>query len=412
MGRISRLQVRKWITRLGRRSSTQSVLRTAFRVLGMLPVKRRLILFESYLGRQYSCNPRAIYEYLCAHHPEYQMVWSAHPQSIRVFAERGVPYVRRFSIGWWLAMARARYWVTNSRLPLWIPKPRHTIYVQTWHGTPLKRLAGDMDEVHMPGQTTEAYKQDFYREAEKWDYLVSPNAYSTEIFRRAFRFQKTVIESGYPRNDHLYTQNRPEVIADIKARCGIPKDKRVILYAPTWRDDQFYEIGRYRFDLRLDLKRMQEQLGDRFVVLLRLHYLVAEHLDLSVYKGFAYDVSNYEDIRDLYLISDLLITDYSSVMFDYANLQRPMIFYVYDIEAYRDRLRGFYFDFEREAPGPLLRTTDEVIAAVLAAEVDGFRPPPELTAFVDRFCYLECGESSRRVVEQVFGERKTSCVQP
>src|SRR5699024_2032703 len=132
-------------------------------------------------------------------------------------------------------------------------------------------------------------------------------------------------------------------------------------YAPTWRDNDFYAIGRYKLNLQLDLEKMQEQLGGDYIVLIRAHYLVAEHLDLTSFKGFVQDVSLYPDINELYLMSDLLITDYSSVFFDYANLERPMIFFTYDIESYRDELRGFYFDFENEAPGPIVKTTDEVI---------------------------------------------------
>ncbi|WP_067934453.1 CDP-glycerol glycerophosphotransferase family protein [Alicyclobacillus kakegawensis] len=404
--------MRSWVSKMGRRRWLQAGLRAGFALLSWLPVKRRLIVFESFMGRQYSCNPRAIYEYMRAHRPEYQLLWSAHPEAEARFAEHGVSYVRRFSPAWWLAMARARYWVTNSRLPQWMSKPRHTVYVQTWHGTPLKRLAGDMSEVHIPGQTNDGYKRGFYREAAKWDYLVSPNAYSTAIFRRAFRYTGEVLETGYPRNDYLYTHHGDGSVARIRQRLGIPDGRRVLLYAPTWRDDEYFDVGRYRFGLHMDLERMRERLGDSFVLLLRLHYLVAERMDLGAYKGFAIDVSNHEDIRELYLISDLLITDYSSVMFDYANLRRPMVFYVYDLETYRDRLRGFYFDFEREAPGPLVRNTEEIIAAVEAAQASGFQPTPALEAFAHRFCRLECGESARRVVEHVFGERKKACVQP
>lgn len=377
-----------------------------FQLVGMLPAHNRLVMFESYLGKQYSCNPRAIYEYLREHHPEYKMYWSVDGRYIHNFLGKDIKYVKRFSMKWLFLMALAKYWVTNSRMPLWIPKPKRTIYLQTWHGTPLKRLAADMEEVHMPGTTTEEYKKNFYLESRNWDYLISPNPYSTKIFRRAFQFEKEIIESGYPRNDFLYTHNTPEVINELKKMFGLPHDKKVILYAPTWRDDQFYTKGKYKFNLELDLSEMMKQLGDRYVVILRMHYLVAENLDLSSYQGFAYDFSNHGDIRELYLISDLLITDYSSVFFDYANLKRPMIFFVYDIENYRDKLRGFYFDFEKEAPGPLVRKSEEVIEKVIEFEQKGYRVPDNFDAFYHRFCSLESGISSKRVVESVFLENR------
>lgn len=365
----------------------------------ILPVQQKLVMFESFLGKQYSCNPRAIYEYMKSHHPEYRMYWSVDKRYTKVFEEAGVPYVHRFSIAWLFKMTRARYWVTNSRMPLWIPKLKHTIYLQTWHGTPLKKLAADMKEVHMPGTDTESYKKNFLAESSKWDYLISPNAYSTEIFARAFNVDPAkIIETGYPRNDILYNGNNYDTIISLKKQMKLPLDKKVILYAPTWRDDEYYSKGKYKFDLHLNLDKMREKLGQEYVILLRLHYLISENLDLSSYEGFAYNFSDYSDISHLYLVSDLILTDYSSVFFDYANLKRPMLFYVYDIDNYRDKLRGFYFDFEKTAPGPLMKTTDEVIANIQALDYN----ESKMNAFYDQFCSIEDGEASRRVVEKVF----------
>jgi len=365
----------------------------------LLPKNKKLVVFESFLGKQYSDNPRAIYEYMVRHKPDYQMYWSIERKSIKSFEYLDIKTVPRFSVKWLLLMTRAKYWVSNSRLPLWIPKPEKTIYVQTWHGSPLKRLAADMDEVHMPGTNTIKYKKNFLKESSKWDYLISPNRYSSEIFERAFRFDKRMIESGYPRNDFLINSKTDETIKQIKEQNGLPKNKKVILYAPTWRDNQFHKKGKYKFELQMDLKRLQERFGNEYVIVLRLHYLVAENLDLTDYNDFVYDFSQYEDIRELYLISDLLITDYSSVFFDYANLKRPMLFFVYDIEEYRDHLRGFYFDFESKAPGPLVKTTEEIITEIEAIENGEFVFDE---VFYNKFCYLEDGNASKRVVEEIF----------
>ncbi|WP_090085794.1 CDP-glycerol glycerophosphotransferase family protein [Lentibacillus persicus] len=376
--------------------------KVAFKILGQLPVRKKTIMFESFLGKQYSDSPRAIYEYMKTHHPDFDMYWSADRRHLAYFENKNVPYIRRFSIRWLLKMSRAEYWVSNSRLPLWIPKPGHTTYLQTWHGTPLKRLAADMDEVHMPGTNTEKYKRNFLQASSKWDYLVSPNAYSTEIFRRAFQFDKKMVESGYPRNDFLINSNNEETIRQIKQKIGLPEHKKVMLYAPTWRDNQFYSRGKYKFNLEMDLDQMRAGLGEDYILLLRLHYLVAENLDLTGYDDFVYDVSAHEDIRELYLISDMLITDYSSVFFDYANLKRPMLFYVYDIDDYRDNLRGFYFDFENKAPGPLVKTTEALLNEIKAIDREGYEPYGTTEAFYQKFCYLEDGNASRRVAEEVF----------
>ncbi len=368
----------------------------------ILPKRKNLIMFESFLGKQYSDNPRAIYEYLRANYPEYKMFWSFEKRSIDRIQAYDVKYVRRFSFRWIYLMNRSKYWITNSRLPLWIPKPKNTIYIQTWHGTPLKKLAADMDEVYMPGINAQKYKKDFLNEAKKWDYLISPNEYSTTIFRRAFNFNNKIIELGYPRNDYLINCNCSEEMAKIKRKINLPSDKKIILYAPTWRDNQFYGRGRYKFDIQMDLKTLKEELSDEYIILVRFHYLIAENLDLSKYKGFVYDLSDHEDIRELYLIADLLITDYSSVFFDFAILKKPIIFYVYDIEEYRDKLRGFYFDLEAQAPGPLVKTTEELIGEIAKLKDDmSFK---KIEKFHMEFCYLEDGLASKRFIQQIFNK--------
>lgn len=375
-----------------------------FILIGKLPKQKKVIVFESFLGKQYSCNPRAIYEYITENYPDYQCYWSYDPRSAQNFSGYNLTLLKRFSIKWLFVMPSAKYWVSNSRLPLWTPKPKKTIYLQTWHGTPLKKLAVDIEEVLMPGTTTEKYKQNFTTESSRWDYLISPNRYSSEIFTRAFQFNGAIIESGYPRNDFLYTF-KPADVAKIRNQLSIPTDKKVILYAPTWRDNEYHSKGKYKFSLMLDLQKLQEQVGNEYIVLLRLHYLISDNIDLSEHEGFVIDASNHSDIRELYIISDLLITDYSSVFFDYANLNRPMIFFVYDIDSYRDQLRGFYFDFEKEAPGPLVKTTTEVISEIRKiSEIGNKIVVPEM--FLRKFTALEDGHAAERVIEKLLGVAK------
>jgi CDP-glycerol glycerophosphotransferase len=185
----------------------------------------------------------------------------------------------------------------------------------------------------------------------------------------------------------------------------IPLDKKVLLYAPTWRDDLYHSIGHYKFQLPLDLNLMKEKLSEEFVIILRMHYLVTEDLDIEPYEGFIYNFTDYEDIRDLYLVADVLITDYSSVFFDFANLKRPIIFFTFDLERYRDKLRGFYLDFEKYAPGPIVKCTEELIAEINELNNKGFQIPKSADDFFKRFCYLESGESSKKVIESIFVER-------
>ncbi|ARV46357.1 CDP-glycerol glycerophosphotransferase family protein [Bacillus inaquosorum] len=373
-----------------------------FKIFALLPRNNKLILFESYSGKQFSCNPRAIYEYLQENKDQYdyKLIWSIDKRYLSALDGVDAAYIKRFSLKWIWYMATAKYWITNSRLPLWIPKPKNTLYVQTWHGTPLKKLANDMDEVHMPGTTTEKYKQNFLQEASKWDYLISPNAYSTEIFKRAFQFKKQILETGYPRNDILYSLNKESLINKVKQELGIGEDKKIILYAPTWRDNEFKKVGQYKFKLQFDLEEMKRELGDSVVILLRMHYLVSEKFNLRKYKDFVKDVSLYKDIRDLYLISDLLITDYSSVFFDYMNLKKPIVFFVYDLPAYRDSIRGFYFDFQQKTPGNLVQTSEELIKTVKELLHNPYIDH-NYEDFYNEFCNLEDGKASKRVIETI-----------
>jgi CDP-glycerol glycerophosphotransferase len=362
------------------------------------PMKQNWILFESFFGKNYSDSPKYVYEYLAKTYPgEYKFIWVIDKKNTKI------PYphkkIKRFSIRYSYYLARCGYYVFNGRQPEWVTKRPGNIFLQTWHGTPLKKLAFDIEDVN---SATPRYKQQVYNQSRVWDYLIAPNAFSGETFRRCFMFDNTMLETGYPRNDILHSENREQLAAKLRKKLGIPAGKKTILYAPTWRDDEFYAKGQYKFELHLNLEYMRRELGEDYVLLLRTHYFIADSLDVSALKGFAYNFSKYDDISELYLISDILITDYSSVFFDYANLKRPMLFFTYDLEKYRDVLRGFYFDIEKEVPGPLVFTTEEVVSAIRNIDSISEEYAPRYETFYQRFCEWEDGHASQKVVESVF----------
>ncbi len=366
-----------------------------------LSVKKNYIVFESYLGRYYSDSPRALYEYIIRQYPgKYKCIWAINDKKRRQEVNGKPVIVKRESLRYYYYVARAKYWVNNMRQDVWLDKKDGMVFLETWHGTPLKKLFFDMDEVH---SSAGDYKMEVYAQTRKWDYLISDNPFSTEVFSSAFALDKSkILEYGYPRNDILYAPDKQERAERIKEYLGIPADKKVILYAPTWRDDEYYQAGAYKFHLELDIDRMRREFSDEYVLLLRTHYLIADRLDLGQYEGFAYNGSDHGDISELYLISDICITDYSSVFFDYANLRRPTLFFVYDIDKYRDMLRGFYIDMETEVPGPLLRTNDEVMEAIrnIDGVVEKYREKE--TAFYERFCCRDDGNASARIYNKVF----------
>jgi CDP-glycerol glycerophosphotransferase len=362
-----------------------------------LSLKENWVLCESFFGKSYSDSPKYIYEYLCKNHPgKYRFIW---------VVNRGtkIPYnptkVKRFSIRYCYYLARCKYDVFNVRQPEWMRKREGNIFLETWHGTPLKKLVFDQEEVM---GASPLYKAQFYKQSRVWDYLIAANKFSSEAFRSAFLFDKEMLEFGYPRNDILHSSEKNQIAAELKKKLRIPEGKKTILYAPTWRDDEYYGRGEYKFALKLDLRMLKKELGDDYVVLLRTHYFIADSLDVTGLEDFAFNVSKYDDISELYLISDLLITDYSSVFFDYANLKRPILFYTYDLDKYRDMLRGFYMDIETEVPGPLLFTNEEVVAAIRNIDHISAEYQEKYDNFYERFCSLEDGHAAENVAKKVF----------
>lgn len=363
------------------------------------PVKENVILFETFMAKNYSDSPKYIYEYIAQNHPEYECVWAINDGAKIPY---GAKTVKRFSFQYAYYLAVSKYLVFNVRPPLWYRKREEQVFLETWHGTPLKRLVFDQEEVT---SASPKYKQQFYRQRKDWDFLVSANPFSTKTFRSCFLYEGEMLEYGYPRNDILYWPNKDEIAQQLKEKLGIPKDKKTILYAPTWRDDQHYGSGQYKFELALDLKLMKECLQDNYVVLLRTHHYISDHIDVSGLGDFVINLSSYDDISEIYLISDICITDYSSVFFDYANLKRPILFYTYDFDKYKNQLRGFYIDMNTEVPGPLLYTSEQVVQAIEDIDEITEEYKERYDQFYDRFCCYDDGHASEHVAEAMLAKK-------
>ncbi|MDU6445437.1 MAG: bifunctional glycosyltransferase family 2 protein/CDP-glycerol:glycerophosphate glycerophosphotransferase [Staphylococcus epidermidis] len=370
-------------------------------------VKPKTIVFESFGGKNYSDSPKYIYEYMQKYYPNYRYIWSFKNPDKNV-VPGSAEKVKRNSAEYYQAYSEASHWVSNARTPLYLNKKENQTYIQTWHGTPLKRLANDMKVVRMPGTTTPKYKRNFNRETSRWDYLISPNRYSTEIFRSAFWMdEERILEIGYPRNDVLVNRaNDQEYLDEIRTHLNLPSDKKVIMYAPTWRDDEFVSKGKYLFELKIDLDNLYKELGDDYVILLRMHYLISNALDLSGYENFAIDVSNYNDVSELFLISDCLITDYSSVMFDYGILKRPQFFFAYDIDKYDKGLRGFYMNYMEDLPGPIYTEPYGLAKELKNLDKVQQQYQEKIDAFYDRFCSVDNGKASQYIGDLIHKDIK------
>lgn len=366
----------------------------------ILPVRDDVVLFESNVGRNFTGNPRAIYEEMVRRGLDRKYRCYIILEDTNVEIPGTAKKIKRNRFRYFYYFSIAGIWISDTRFPRYIIKRRDTVYIQTWHGTPLKRLALDMDAVYMSGESSlEEYKKNFYSNVMTWDYLVSQNRYSTEIFRRAFGFEKEILEIGYPRNDILFRKHDREEIDRIKETLGLKKDKRVILYAPTWRDDEYYANGIYKFSTGLDFHLLKKEFEEDTIWIVKYHYLVQDYINWSDYEGFIYAFDKNYDISLLYLVSDMLVTDYSSVMFDYSILNRPMFFYCYDLCEYKERLRGFYFDFINEVPGPVVESTQALIQAIKEYDYEAYRDKYE--AFRKKYNHADDGNASCKIVNMI-----------
>ncbi|AUG77668.1 hypothetical protein CFP65_2852 [Kitasatospora sp. MMS16-BH015] len=354
---------------------------------------REAVLYDVFSGRGYADSPRAIHAELVRRGTPLEHLWVVDDAQAEV--PEGVRPVRSFSPEWYEALATSRYLVGNTHFPEFIERREGQVIVQTWHGSLLKRIAHDVESRWLADA---GYLEALDRESPQWSVLLSPSAFATPILRRAFRYRGEILESGYPRCDVLA---RGEGAEAVRAKLGIPAAKTIVLYAPTWREDQQRDNGDgYQLGLRLDVAAARAELGDGHVLLVRSHSHVREPL-AGAGDGFLYDVSDYPDVQELLLAADVLVTDYSSIMFDFAVTGRPILFFTYDLDHYRDDLRGFYFDLEAEAPGPLLRTPAELVAALRDLPAVTEQHAEAYRAFRATHCALDDGGASARVVDRM-----------
>ena len=339
------------------------------------------VFLESFYGRVAGCNPLAIDREIARIAPDVIRYWSVVDLSVRV--PEGAVAVIEGSPEWWRARSAARLLVVNDWLRRRYVSRAGQKVLQTWHGTPLKRLA-----LHRPGFDPRRIGA-VVKESRRWDVLLAQNPYAGRILRKAYAFfGRPIWVEGYPRNDVLTTGDAVAARADL----GIAPGERVLLYAPTWRDDR-QEIVDF-----LDPARLASETGS--VVLVRGHsrtLIPGQNAE----GARVIDVTGYPDTAPLLLAADALITDYSSVMFDFGVTGKPMYFLVPDMDHYRGELRGFYFDLAAHAPGPLVTTQDELVAAL---GQDPSAHAERYAAWTARFNARDDGRAAERVVARIFDQ--------
>ncbi|MEU8668448.1 CDP-glycerol glycerophosphotransferase family protein [Streptomyces anulatus] len=353
-------------------------------------------------------SPRAVHTELVRRGTETEHLWVTGTTPGRTtHVPPGARAVPVHSAAWYEALARSRRIVTDEQLPGWFERRPGQTVVQTWHGTPLGRFGGGLaDTLYADHQ----YLATLPRRSAQWSVLVSPSRFATPWLRRSLGYEGEVLEAGSPANDVLFPPDRDKAAEEVRRGLGIPEDHRVVLYAPTYRDHLAHPPaaaagrtapGPYRWDPALDPGALARTLGPGHTVLVRRHPRVTGGLQDG--PGVL-DVSGHPGAAGLLLVADVLVTDYAGLMFDFALTGRPMLFHTYDLEHYRDTVRGFCLDFETRAPGPLLVTTDEVAQALRDTGSLAARHADAYESFRRDYCDLDDGGAAARVADRLLAD--------
>ncbi|MEV6051052.1 bifunctional glycosyltransferase family 2 protein/CDP-glycerol:glycerophosphate glycerophosphotransferase [Streptomyces sp. NPDC052107] len=366
------------------RALRTGVLRLHYRIQLRLPVRADRAVFTSGAGRGHGGDPGALEEAFRTHAPHVHTAWVARPEHERTVPP-GPRRLRPGTAAYWTALARAKYLVTDDVLDPDLRKRPGQILVQTRQGTPLKHMGLDLQERPAAARDTDFAR--LLRGVDQWDLVLSGNRHSTLTWERVLPGRYATLEYGAPRNDVFHRATSADV-ARLRASLGIPEGAVAILYAPTHRD-----YLRTQRPL-LDLERIVRRLGPGFVILARTHG------DPCPEGPRVIDVRDHPSVQSLCLASDALLTDYASIMFDYAGLDRPIVVHTGDWEAYR-AARGTYFDLRAFPPGAVGRSEDELIDIFATGHWRGSRSAHLRAAFWQRFCPYDDGRAAERVVRHV-----------
>lgn len=367
--------------------------RMAYALFRLLPMNPKTVLVETNMGQSPYDSPGEIrLELEKTSQLTVEQVRSDLAGSTTGF---GSNVVRKNSWQYYHRLATSKYLIDNQTLPRFYKKRAGQIYVQTWHGIPLKKMGLDQ----FSNQVVSKAKIEEFREKNSyWDYLTTPSLYFAKVFTRAFETSAKALPTGSPRNDRLVNPN-PATVTAARTAIGVDFDRKSVLYAPTFRDGHRGPVA-----LELDLDLWVQEMADQYQLLLRPHYLnsisVPRHL-----RQHVIDTSNIADTTSVLLAADLVITDYSSIMFDYATLDRPQVLYTYDLDRYSSAKRGTYFDVRNYSPGPLTFDQQSLMARVREqSESDTYSR--QRSSFREKFCGVEPGDSAMQTVATVWGREK------
>ena len=357
------------------------------RVIGLfIKIDDKLVLFNSFGGKKFDDSPKAIYEYMKSNkkYSDYKLIWALNDP--HVVDGLDVMVVKNNSFKFFLTALKAGYWITNSSMERGLKfKKKKTFYINTWHGSVIKKI--DVKKERLSFRVSES------------DCLYAQSHIDVDYFSEKWSYPKEKIAlCGYPRNDELCHFDKKEEVA-LKKKLGIPLDKKVIIYAPTFRDNDYDSNGCY-IAPPIDLKKWKTQLESEYVLLFRAHYEINKVLNI-IDDDFIYNVTDYPCLNDLLKISDIMISDYSSIMIDYSILERPIFCFAYDYEKYLEE-RGFAYDIKKELPNGIVKTEDELLKQI--ANIDLGDQRNKTIRF--RSKHLEVFGNASKYVDTIIGLRE------
>ena len=373
------------------RLSRKTGLGLYYRAQRRAPLDDNLAVYASYWYRGVRCNPAAIYHKAQELAPHVHGVWAVKPDRTEEVPP-GVDYVVEGTLRYYRTLARARYFVNNVNFPSHFVKRAGTTFLQTHHGTPLKVMG--MDHYKYPIGALGTNLPAMLKRCDNWDVSLSTSPFNTEVWQRSYPCEHETLEIGYPRNDPL-AHPSPEAVAAARAELGLRDGETAILFAPTHRE---YQSG---YQPLLDVEDLADALGPDVRILARAHYFYDNLPAGKFTHGRVLDVSSFPEVETLYLASDMLITDYSSMMFDYAYLDRPIVIFAPDWDTYR-RTRGVTFDLLALPPGVVAETFDELVQAFHDGDYAGEVAAKARADFRDRFCPHLDGTAAEAVVRRLF----------
>lgn len=358
------------------------------RAFWLFPIRQNQLMFWNFFGKGYGCNGKYICEYIIKHKPDYKMVWVVDGKAKYQFPAEVRP-VKKNSVKYFYYLATSKVLIDNQHKDLSFKKRRGQYLVKTWHAMlGLKKIGLDNP------QTDEVYRQKLKYNNEITDYMISNSEYIEEKFKRVFDYSGPFLKTGFPRVDILVNGDK-KTAEEIRKKLGVEKNTRVLLYAPTFREGKVLDY--YDIDFEKVLGALEEKTGQKWVALVKYHphLLKAKIPDMG--SGKVRNVTEHDDIQELMLIADILISDYSNVIFEFGLTGRPVFLYAKDYAQYKKE-RDFYFDYQK-LPFPLAKSNDELVKEIMEYDEKAYRA--KVKEFYAELKYAEDGRASERLVREL-----------